>query len=769
MQGGAMAGGEPTAVKPFVRFATPAALFVAALVVRLLPWHSVFQTGGVYPIGNDAYYHLRRIRYTLENFPEVLRFDPLMNFPGGGQAIWTPTFDWLIAALLWAVSGLQASDPIEPFVVWVPPILGAATVVLVYVLGSRFFSRRVGTLAALSMTLLPAHSLYSRLGAVDHHVLVATTVAVMLLLAMHLFTDAPVNGVNEKEVERGKHRSSVALGVSIAVAVLVWPGSLLHVGFLQLALVIRLLTAGDALSAERWATRFAVVHLTAFVLVLPLTVGNEWLIWGPFSPVVLSNFQPVYFFAAAVCFGLLGGMWRMGWGASTLRARIASAGLLGGGLIIAVLLVVPDLLVAISDALSWFAKDEDFQSVVNESVPIFSGEHGRGRAENFLGRFVYLTPLALAYFAWRDRDRPEVLLLLGFGLALFAETLVQWRFMNSLSIVYSLLIALTVDAVLRSSRLRQATSIQRAGAVAVLIALLVVLFAPSGRTYRPHVRNFGRMLRGEETVPVGSQLHARFVADAARYLKDNSPARSSPFEAADYSVLGPWGDGHVLKTIGERAVVQDNFGDDVAPENFALAEDYFSEKNEARALELVAPLKTRYVLVRSSGSGHSNGYSFDSLFSRLHLLRGGRGALPGTRDQPISVDEPLAHHRLIYQSSSMKARDREPYVMLFEIVAGAEVVGTAPPESIVSAKIDIDPREGSPFIYVASATTTAEGVYQLRLPYSNGKGSSGENVRTGSHYTIRNGTSQSPLVIADSAVLAGARIEGPGFVDPLIE
>ena len=60
-------------------------IFGVALVIRLLSWHSVFQQGGVYPHGNDAYYHLRRIRYSVEHFPDFLRFDPLMNFPDGGQ------------------------------------------------------------------------------------------------------------------------------------------------------------------------------------------------------------------------------------------------------------------------------------------------------------------------------------------------------------------------------------------------------------------------------------------------------------------------------------------------------------------------------------------------------------------------------------------------------------------------------------------------------------------------------------------------------------
>ena len=50
------------------RITTPILFFLAAIAVRILSWHSVFQRGGVYPNGNDAYYHFRRIRYSIDNF-----------------------------------------------------------------------------------------------------------------------------------------------------------------------------------------------------------------------------------------------------------------------------------------------------------------------------------------------------------------------------------------------------------------------------------------------------------------------------------------------------------------------------------------------------------------------------------------------------------------------------------------------------------------------------------------------------------------------------
>ncbi|HIF95134.1 MAG: STT3 domain-containing protein [Myxococcales bacterium] len=745
-----------------LRVATPALLFLTALAVRLLSWHSVYQPGGIYPNGNDAYYHIRRIRYTLENFPEVLRFDPLMNFPDGGQSIWPPTFDWLTAAILLGLPGLDLSNGFERFAVWFPPILGAFTIVLVYALAIRFFSRMVAVAAALAMAILPAHSLYSRLGALDHHVMVAMVVTAMLGFSMALVRDG-CTGSDGAPIKESGHRSRlgqcVGLGLSIGFAVLVWPGSLLQIGLLQIGLIVRLLSAETVTQAVVWAHRFALAHLVAFVVVLPMSVGNHWELWGTFSPVVLSNFQPTYFLAASLCFSVLGGIWRLGVGEWSRMTRLVSALLIGGVLVGGIFLAVPDLLVAISEALSWFAKDEEFQSVVNESVPLFGGDRGSARAESFLGRFVYLAPLAIAYYAWQFRHRAEVLLLIGWGAALFIVTLIQWRFMNSYSIVHCILIGLVAESLYGELKRRLVGPAQRTLAGVGAVAVLVIIFLPSVQSYGLHFKNFGRALRGEPTIAMGAQHQARMIADAAQFLKEHSPGADAPFSKPEYSVLGPWGDGHILKTIAERAVVQDNFGDDVAPENFARAEDYFSAKNETRALKILAPAKTRYVLLRSTGAGHAQRYSYETLFGRLYRLRGNRQTQLEPGGEDFVIEDSLVRHRLIYQSPPLDEKNSRPFVMIFEIVPGAEIVGRGTPNSIITASLDISPKEGGRFSYSASAVTNEAGIYEIRLPYSNQALS--PNVRVGSHYTMRAGRHQGFLVIPESAILSGSRLEGP--------
>ncbi len=755
------------------RLGLPSGLFALALALRLSPWQSVFHSEGISPHGTDAYYHLRRIQYAIDHFPDFLSFDPFINFPHGAQPIWPPTFDWLVALVLRVLVGPGDPDAMERCAMWVPSVLGAATVVLAYFLGRRFFSQGVGVLGAIFLSLLPAHFWYSQLGFVDHHAAVALLSLCLLWAGMRLLGQIP----QSEGFDWDGMRSAAPLGLAMGLALLVWPGSLIHVAIAQVALVACMLTAPNRSQAVVWSRRFAFVHLLAFAIVVPMSAGNQWQRWGSFSPIVLSNFQPLYLAAAAATFWLCSEVWKR-WSACQERlVRLGVAALLGAGLVGLLFSLIPELWSGGVDAWNWFARDEEFQAVVAESAPLFYSSSGVSwiRPQVYLSAFVYLTPLALVWAGWRHwgTGRADRWFFLWWCAALFVATLSQRRFMNSYAIPHALLMAYSILALhgvvgrrigsLGSSISSESEPASKPGAgwglrllaTALVLAMLSPTFAP----YRFHFANLARASQGRAPHSSITLRSFRLVEDAARWLRENSPPPRDP----GYSVLGPWGDGHIIKYVADRPVVQDNFGDDVAKENFERAERYFAAMSEDEALVHLLDARVRYVELRSVGSGHGSRYAPGSLFTRLFTLNGSLGPIEdeitGGRKQVAA----LRHHRLVYESAPRipNRANARPYCRLFEVVSGATVIGRAPPGSVVRARLGLESRHSGRFEYKAASRVDSEGRYALRLPYSNDGVRSA--IQVAPSYRLAVGEQVQRLVVSEAAVQEGLEVRGPDF------
>jgi len=739
--------------------AAPLLLFLSAIGVRILSWPAIFQPDGTYPLGNDAFYHLRRVQYMVEKFPSFLTFDPFINFPHGARPIWPPTFDWLMGLAMRILVGPGRSDVVENWLMWLPPVLGALTVVLLYYLARSHFSTRVALLAGGLLVIMPAHHSYSQLGFLDHHVAVSLLTTLVLWSSMSLLRCEPSGVASPWPLLRG----GMLLGLALAASVATWPGSLIHVAIVQAGMVVCILFASDRARAVAWSRAFALCHVVVALLLLPLGLGQEWERWGSFTPVVLSNFQPVYFAIGALAFGLIGEVWRRWNACDRMGGRIASAAMLGAGLSAAALAILPAMRVAALDAWMWFAKEEEFQAVVAESEPLISGGSPSDwwMPIQFLTPFVYLVPILCMLLAWAGRRSRERLFFAAWTLALFVATLNQRRFMNSYSVAHALLLAWMSWACVDWARARLSTaSAPKRRTLSVLaVVLLLAVVAPSILGYTPHLLDLRSRLRGEAPTLVGISHNMRLVVESARWLRENS----APLGEQGYSVLGPWGDGHILKYVAERPVVQDNFGDDVAPENFALAEEYFSALREREALAIIAPLRTRYVQVRSTGSGHRGEYKPTSIFHRLYLLRGSRDRVTRPGSDEIVVVPSLKRHRLVYESppADPGERPRNSLVKIFEVVAGARVVGDAQPGVVVMVKLDVESQHGEPFEYRSLTRADESGRYALRLPYPNEKFS--PDVKVDERYVIASERREGQFSISEEAVQRGLSKEGPAL------
>jgi asparagine N-glycosylation enzyme membrane subunit Stt3 len=726
-------------------------LFVAAVAVRALPAPTVLLGDRVQPFGGDAFYHLRRIAYSIEQFPRVLEFDRYLNFPAGAMAIWTPVFDWLIAALAVALRAEPASLEMERIAVWVPPVLGAATVVVLYRLAARTFGEPTGLAAGLLLCISSAHFWYSQIGFVDHHVAVAFITTVLLGRAM-LFMDAAPETA-----------SAWPLGLALGAALWIWPGTLLHVGIIETALFIMLCADSDGGPAAA-ARRFANVQWVALLVVLPSGASSQWPQWGAFSPVVLSLFQPWLFSALALLGFGCSALWRRtGYGGSPI-GRVLSGAAIGVGLLVASLLAIPGLWIGGQDAWQWFGKAETFQALVSESLPLLQldGAFSTEVATSRLSYFVFLSPIALVWAAtsaWRDERWRGKLLLVGWTAVLLAATLWQKRFFNTSSVGLALLMAWTLAGVHRAWTVR--VSGHRWLANGVVVSIAALLLAPSIATYRGFLPN----LRGDQVI-AGSHLQlAHNVAIATSdYLRRETPRTSGWLDSEaspEYSVMSPWPIGHVIEYVGRRPTVTDGFGDDLGPENFERASRYYSAA-ESEALEIAEKLGVRYVIAQRSAQFLGREPGVESMLTALFIRDGSERVA----SQRVRAPQPaLQRHRLIYESAppGRRSRARESLFKLFEIVDGAEVVGRATPGAQVRAVVELVTNRKREFLHLTTTLVGDDGSYSLRVPYANEDPNQRAVgvVRVAPHYTITCGNEKLAIRVTERDIRSGATLTVP--------
>ena len=741
----------------------PAALFLLAVAVRALPWRELMVAGQLRPFGFDAYYHLRRILHSVLHFPSVLHFDAYINFPDGAKPIWSPVFDWTVALLalpFYRVAGLAG---VEWVAVWIPPLLGGATVVALYFLAKRHLDRATAVVSALILSVLSAHFWYSQIGFVDHHAAVALTSTLLLAATMSLL-DRDANAA------ASAWRPAIATGLALAVALLVWPGSLLHVGVAESGLLVYLLGRPDANRAIAFARRFALTQAVACAVVLPFCWGSDWPQWSDFSPVVLSYFQP-WIFATLALFGLIcSWLWSRTAAGSSRGARLATGAALGAVLLGASLLLAPELWMGVEDAWHWIARRESFQARVAESKPLLERE-GRLSTVGAVARlsgFVLFFPVAVAAaaaWAWRRPNRHALLLWIGWSVALFAVTLLQRRFFNSFSVAMALLMGWSICRCDRGlARFAARFRLGRPVARVALAGLVLVLLAPLQSTYRRYVTELLEP-HGERSGLISPMLAKRWMmVEMAGWLSRRTPVSAgwmNPARRPAYGVVAPWELGHVIEYVARRATVTDNFGDDIGAKNFELVQHYYRSREPA-ASKILDRLGARYVVAQRDSGFLSDSPGERSVFNALYLHDGSEFRRRyGARDDEIVPA--LRRHRLVYESRLKVENDIDgrAHYKVFEHVPGAQIVGRAAPGARVRLRLPLTTNRDRKGVYRASTTADAKGRYRLRVPYANKGGP--PSVRPGSHYILECGDESVRVRIAERSIRSGADVRAAGL------
>jgi dolichyl-diphosphooligosaccharide--protein glycosyltransferase len=280
------------------------AVFVVMLAIRLQSYDRFLRGGEVLFSGNDAWYHLREVRYTVRNWPTTMPFDPWTYFPYGTSVGQFGTlYDQLVATAALIVGlGSPGDTLVAKALLVAPAIFGALAVIPAYLIGKRLAGRLPGLFGAALLALLPGMFLQRTVvGVADHNGAEPFFMGMAVVALLGAFAvserEKPIwELVAGREVDA--LRSSLLwgglAGVATALYMWVWPPGVLLVGIVGIYLVLKI--CSDVVNEESpEPVAFAgatAMSVTAIMMLVPLqSLG--------FAPTQFSLIQPLLAFAVA--------------------------------------------------------------------------------------------------------------------------------------------------------------------------------------------------------------------------------------------------------------------------------------------------------------------------------------------------------------------------------------------------------------------------------------------------------------------------------------
>jgi dolichyl-diphosphooligosaccharide--protein glycosyltransferase len=142
-----------------------------ALWLRLLPMMNMGNVDILSLVASDdPLYNLRQVEFLLANNLQYGWFEPMTNYPIGTSIYWGPLFP-LTVAIGCLITGASTRPEIAHILLIIPPLMGAATVAVMYYVGKVCGNWKTGVLASGFTAVVAGQFFYrSMYGYADHHI-----------------------------------------------------------------------------------------------------------------------------------------------------------------------------------------------------------------------------------------------------------------------------------------------------------------------------------------------------------------------------------------------------------------------------------------------------------------------------------------------------------------------------------------------------------------------------------------------------------------------
>ncbi len=675
------------------------------ILLRLFAGRNALVDSGVLFDSYDDYYHIRRILYTANHFPNTLWFDSYIDYPSGINLTWPPLFDQIFAGVSLAL-GQHTQPGIEIVSAFVPVILGAITIAVVYYMVREPFGRNVALMSALMAAITHFHITKTMIASTDHH-----SLEVLLLLSSLLFL---VLALSKREKT---YLFAAISGIMVAGLAYTWFGADIYLGiFIVYAALQMTLDLRDGLSSRKTATAIIVVFGIALIFVLPFW-NAPWLfpsfmgitaaLAGSLAMFVMSRFMlthKVNWIAFPLAIILLASAFAI------LSPYLGMGSLMQSGLDY---IVAGEMGEKISEAQPLFSNSQILLSTAYYSSP------GWKMIPNLLFSLCGIVAFIL-YLRRREDERTALedgkinsqLLVLVWAVASLLLTLEQIRFFYLSSIAMGVLISFLFFYILDASRSRMAEKGQDHLRV-LSVVLFVLLVLPTAA----HTASFIG----------GDPLIAGDWYESLNWLRENSNATSfydDPAKVPEYSIMSLWDYGNWIIYQAKRPVVANNF-----QVGMSDSIKFYLSGSEEESTALMDKRRAKYVFV-----------DYDMLHGKLpssarwlnedpasYLKNFGTGLAVAPTQKLMDTTmfrlyqfdgAGTEHFRLIYESGSLVGTGVPmARVKIFEYVPGALIRVKAGSDERVGALLNMTSNQGRSFAYINEGRLL-NGSYEMRVPYS---------------------------------------------------
>jgi oligosaccharyl transferase (archaeosortase A-associated) len=681
----------------------PAEVLAIALVafsLRLFAGRlSLTEKGIVFP-GYDEYYHIRRILYTVNNFPHTLWFDSYLNYPHGLDITWPPLFDQICAGLSLAF-GQHSQPGVEMVSALVPAVVGTLAAVVIYYLVKELFNSTAALLASFMTALAPNYLVNTLFASIDHHGL-----EVLLQLCTILFIAFAIS--------RGEKRYLFAAlgGLAMAALAYTWGGADVYLGIfpIYLAVLITIDLRNGVFSRQTGETLLAAFGL-ALILVLPFW-KDPWI-----SP---------SFIGLAAMIGAMLVMLGLGW---FIRQRNVSW--MAFPLCLLALVVLFFLLSWLMGGLSglgllvsgglqyiWGGK---MAGRIAEAEPlIYDADTLFAAMRSVLGLNFIFTVAGIAacisYFhASKGGRRQGQLLLLVWVVVSLLLTIGQKRFLYLSSISIGVFISI-LAIFARDLMQRKWPRPKHKHTTTAVAGLMLLLILPTL----------------SDTAYVAFNSYPDITGDwfdSLVWLRENTNATSyydNPTQKAEYGVMSWWDYGNWILYLAKRPVVANNFQaglEDSAKFYLSESEEEASSVLDARGSKYIL---ANYFLIYDKLPSLAN-WANEDIYSYLNFVESDGNIIiqPQERLYRTTLGRlylldgaGMAHFRLIHESKTFLGQNPpKSEVKIFEYVPGALLRVKGSPDQKAGALLNLTSNQGRDFVYINEGSFQG-GMFEIRVPYS---------------------------------------------------